>query len=107
MSSRMLLISKMNPASADTVARLFAEHDQSDLPVQLGITSRTLLHYQGMTMHLIQAEREFFDDLARLHNAAAFQELNGKLAGHLSPIVSDWKGIPDSRATEFYHKSWS
>lgn len=100
------MVSRMDPASADTVARLFGEHDATALPAQLGISSRTLLHHRGLTMHLIQAEHDFFDDLSRLHADPSFQELNRQLAEHMSPLAEDWKGIPDSRAIEFYHRSW-
>ncbi|GAA2009409.1 hypothetical protein GCM10009799_41600 [Nocardiopsis rhodophaea] len=103
----MLMVSRMDPGSMETVARLFAEHDRSNLPVDLGVTSRTLLHYQGMTMHLIQSEQEVFDNLSRLHQDPSFQELNRKLAPHMKPIVSDWRGIQDSRAVEFYHRNWT
>lgn len=106
MTSRMLMVSRMDPASADTVARLFGEHDRTALPVELGLQSRTLLHYQGLTMHLIQAEADFFDDLSCLHGDASFQTLNRALAGHMSPIVDGWRGPQDSRAWEFYHRSW-
>lgn len=100
------MVSRMKPASAETVARLFAEHDQSDLPLKFGVTSRTLFHYQGMTLHLIQAEQEIFDNLPQLHTDPSFQHLNGRLAEHMTPLVDDWQGIRDSRAMEFYHRSW-
>lgn len=106
MSSRMLMVSRMDLANAGAVARLFGEHDEKELPVQLGIHSRTLLHYQGMTMHLIQAEQDFFDDLSRLHGDPSFQELNQRLAPYMSPIVENWNGPQDSRAFEFYHRNW-
>lgn len=106
MTSRMLMVSRMDPASAGTVARLFGEHDRTALPAELGLHSRTLLHYQGLTMHLIQAEEDFFHDLSRLHADESFQALNQALSGHMSPIVEDWRGPQDSRAWEFYHCSW-
>lgn len=106
MTSRMLMVSRMDPASADIVATLFGEHDRNSLPVELGLRSRTLLHYQGLTMHLIQAEEDFFGDLRRLHDDPSFQALNDALARHMSPIVQDWQGPQDSRAWEFYHRSW-
>lgn len=106
MSSRMLMVSRMEPASAEVVAQLFREHDESDLPAQLGVRSRTLLHYQGLTMHLIQAEQDVFDDVSRLHRDPSFLELNRRLGPHMSPIVDDWRGPQDSRAWEFYHRQW-
>lgn len=106
MTSRMLMVSRMDPASADTVAQLFAEHDRMPLPVELGLQSRTLLHYQGLTMHLIQAQEDFFHDLRVLHDDTSFQKLNQALAPHMSPIVDNWRGPQDSRAWEFYHRIW-
>ncbi|MUL41475.1 TcmI family type II polyketide cyclase [Streptomonospora sp. PA3] len=106
MTYRVLMVSRMDPSSADTVAKLFGEHDETDLPHEFGVSSRTLFHYQGMTMHLIQADKDIFDNLPGLHGSPAFQKLNRALAAHMSPLVTDWQGIADSRAREFYHRSW-
>lgn len=106
MSSRILMVSRMDPASAEVVAQLFREHDESDLPGQFGVRSRTLLHYHGLTMHLIQAEQDVFEDVARLHGDPSFQELNRKLGPHMRPLVDRWRGPQDSRAVEFYHRQW-
>ncbi|GAA1772252.1 TcmI family type II polyketide cyclase [Streptomonospora arabica] len=106
MGDRILMVSRMDPDNADTVARLFAEHDRSDLPRRVGVSSRTLFHYQGLTMHLIQAEHDIRESVLALHREPAFREVNEQLAPYMSPIVSDWRGVGDSQAMEFYHRSW-
>lgn len=104
---RLLMVSRMNPTSMDEVARLFAEHDATGVPATLGVTSRTLLHYQGLTMHLIQSEAEVLGRFDVLRADPSFNKLNNALTAHMRPLVKDWSGVQDSQAHEFYHHSWA
>ncbi|WP_026128335.1 TcmI family type II polyketide cyclase [Nocardiopsis halophila] len=106
MSTRTLMVSRMRAESAEEVARLFAEHDSTGVAARLGVTSRTLLHYEGLTMHLIQSEAEVLDRFGELRADPSFQKLNQALSAHMRPLVDDWHGVRDSRAHEFYHRSW-
>lgn len=107
MRHRMLMVSKMDPANAEAVAKIFAEHDDGPLPAKLGVVARTLLHYQGLTFHLIESDDEIIDDVRAEHEEnAEFHEMNAALRPFLSPIVDEWHDIRDSQAVEFYHRSW-
>jgi molybdate-binding protein len=98
----------MDPENAEKVARIFAEHDDTDLPRQVGVTARTLLHYQGLTFHLIESEEDIIANVMKAHeDNPEFRELNEQLRPYLSPIVSDWHDIRDSQAREFYHRDWA
>jgi hypothetical protein len=107
MTHRLLMVSKMDPQNTEKVARLFAEHDDTELPRQIGVTARTLFHYQGLTFHLIESEEDIIANVLKAHQAnPELGELNEQLRPYLSPIVSEWHDVRDSQAKEFYHRSW-
>ncbi|MGH3802461.1 MAG: TcmI family type II polyketide cyclase [Pseudonocardiaceae bacterium] len=106
MTHRLLMVSKMDPEDADAVAKIFAAHDNTELPVRIGVTARTLFYYQGLTFHLIESEDDILDNVFEAHREPAFHELNESLRPFLSPIVSSWSNITDSQAREFYRRSW-
>jgi hypothetical protein len=101
------MVSRMAESDAGKVAELFAQHDATDLPRQVGLTGRTLLHYQGLTFHLIESEEDIIGRIREVHaDDREFRELSERLRPFLSPIVSDWSDVRDSRAREFYHHEW-
>lgn len=107
MTHRVLMVSTMDEADAEKVAALFAEHDATELPRQVGLTGRTLLHYQGMTFHLIESDEDIIQRIREVHvDNQEFRDLSERLRPYLSPMVSDWKDVSDSRAREFYHAEW-
>lgn len=97
---------KMDPADAPNVARAYAELDRSRLPVEMGVTGRTLFHYHGLYFHLVEAPADSAGDLvdriqARRDNPQ-FDNIAQRMETYLSPYVPEWRGLNDSRATEFY-----
>jgi hypothetical protein len=107
MNHRLLMVSKMDAANAEAVAAILGEHDKTDLPHQVGLRARTLLHYQGMMFHLIESDHNILDNVVRVHeDNTEFQELSVRLRPYLSPLVSNWHSVADSQAREFYHTNW-
>jgi hypothetical protein len=65
--------------------------------------ARTLLRYQGMMFHLIESDEAILDNVIRVHQVdPEFRELSP----YPSPIVTEWTCVLDSKATEFYQRSW-
>jgi hypothetical protein len=103
---RALMVLRMKPENADAVAAAFAEHDRGDLPGIIGVTRRTLFHFQGLYMHLIEADRDVLPKLMDARKHPDFQVVNSKLDNLLERYdPSTWRTLTDSMATPFY--TWS
>lgn len=103
---RALLVMKMAEADAAEVAAVFADHDATHLPREIGAVSRTLFSYNGLYFHLVEAPDELEGDLMRriyeYRTHPLFAESSRRLKPLLAPCVDDWQSPYDSRATEFY-----
>ena len=102
MAYRMLIVARMNEADRDSVANLFAESDATDLPVSLGARRRTLFHYNGLYMHLVEADTDFSERLREARENPLFTELSAKLSQFITPYDPGWKEPRDAMAEPFY-----
>ncbi|MGP4046385.1 TcmI family type II polyketide cyclase [Streptomyces sp. 2A115] len=104
---RALLVMRMKPSDAGEVADIFAEHDKTGLPEQIGAVRRTLFHYGGLYFHLVEAPDDLDGDLMRRivdsRHHPLFADTAERLKPLLTPIVPDWQSPYDSRAAEFYN----
>jgi cyclase/tetracenomycin F2 cyclase len=100
------MVLRMKSENADAVATAFAEHDQGDLPGIIGVTRRTLFRFQGLYMHLIEADGDMLPELLDARKHPDFQAINRKLDNLLERYdPSSWRTLTDSMATPFY--TWS
>ncbi|RJQ81703.1 TcmI family type II polyketide cyclase [Amycolatopsis panacis] len=99
------MVLRMDPTDAERVARIFAEHDRTNLPHEIGVTRRTLFHFHGLYMHLIEAEDDVMDRLYAARSHPDFVAVNEQLAAILQPYAPTWSELKDSKAEVFY--SWS
>lgn len=103
---RALLVMKMDPAHASDVAQAFADHDRTDLPVEIGAVSRTLFSYHGLYFHLVEAPGDLDGALMdRIYAASShpvFAETAQRLKPFLTPYAPNWRSLYDSRADEIY-----
>jgi cyclase len=102
MAYRMLIVARMNEADRDRVANLFAESDATDLPLSLGAQRRTLFHYHGLYLHLVEAETDFTNRLPEARQNPLFAEINAKLSRYITPFDPGWKEPRDAMAEAFY-----
>jgi cyclase len=102
MAYRMLIIARMNEADRDSVANVFAESDATDLPVSLGARRRTLFHYRGLYLHLVEADTDFTDRLYEARRHPLFVDVNTKLGRYITPYDPSWKEPRDAMAEPFY-----
>ena len=102
MAHRMLIIARMNESDTRAVADTFAESDATELPIMLGASRRTLFHYRGLYLHLIEAERDFTDQLYEARGHELFHDVNTKLSRFISPYDPNWREPRDAMADPFY-----
>lgn len=103
---RSLMIMKMEPADAEAIARIFADHDTTDLPRQIGASSRTLFRFHDLYLHLIEADRDIMGNLYAARNHPIFRDTNDRLRKLLTPYSQDWRELKDSSAEVFYNCRW-
>ncbi|GAA3932719.1 hypothetical protein GCM10023085_12610 [Actinomadura viridis] len=102
---RALMIRRIDPADRAAVAQAFREHDRTELPARIGVTRRTLLHYHGLYMHLVEGGRDLTDNLYASREDPRFREVDQKLAELLTPYDPRRPSMREAQAEEFYH--WS
>ncbi|SEF24374.1 cyclase [Amycolatopsis pretoriensis] len=102
---RTLIVARMNPDSAESVAGIFGESDAGELPATVGVTARSLFSYQGLYFHLIEAERPLAEGLAEARKSPLWTDINTKLDEFITPYdPRTWRGPADAMAHRFY--SW-
>ncbi|WP_131738758.1 TcmI family type II polyketide cyclase [Actinomadura roseirufa] len=100
-----LIVARLDPAHAGSVADLFAEFDRSEMPALMGTRRRELFHYRGLYFHL----QDFDDDHggeaieeARTH--PRFQRISADLKPFVAPYDPEtWRSPRDAMAARFYH----
>ena len=106
MSHRTLIVARMDPADADSVAKIFAESDAGQLPHMLGVTRRSLFQFHGLYFHLVEADEAIPPALEGVRRSPEFRDVDTKLSAHISaydPIT--WRSPADAMARQFY--SWT
>ena len=99
-----LIVARMDPGSAESVADLFADFDAGGMPHLMGTRRRQLFHYRGLYFHL----QDFDDD----HGGEAIEQakthpLFVKVSDDLKPFIeaydpATWRSPKDAMATPFY-----
>ena len=102
---RMLIVAKMDPLDAPSVAEIFAESDATELPHMIGVDRRTLLRFHGLYFQLVEAEHNISERLYQARSHPLFQDIHHKLAKFISPYDPNWKEPKDAMAEIFY--SWT
>lgn len=106
MTDQILIVARMEPGDAQTVASLFAASDDTELPRALGVTRRDLFHYRGLYFHRV----EFAGDAAAAMAVAREREDFRGLSAELDPFIRPydprtWRSPADAMAGRFY--SWT
>jgi cyclase len=101
---RLLIVGKVVPGTEERIAEIFAESDQTELPMITGARHRSLYCLGDLYLHLIETEGDV--NPARLQAANShplFVKVNEQLAPHVSPYLSTWRSPRDALARCFYH----
>jgi hypothetical protein len=106
MTFRALMVMRMQPEDAGTVADIFAEHDATGWPREVGATGRSLFRFHDLYLHLIEADHDVIRTLRDVGDDPAFRVTNERLGHYLRPYSPDWKQLTDSQAELFYSRRW-
>ena len=98
-----LIVARMSPASAHTVAEIFTDSDRTALPGLVGVTRRQLFRYQGLYFHLFDTEEHGDIQVEKVRNHDLFVDVNTRLAEHIEPYdPATWRAPKDAMAEIFY-----
>ncbi|WET76812.1 TcmI family type II polyketide cyclase [Amycolatopsis sp. QT-25] len=99
---RALMVRRWNPADRERITELFAEHDRTALPAQIGATRRTLFGFHDLYFHLIEGEDGFQQRLYTAVRDQRFKTIDGELAKLLLPYRTDEPSMAQAQAEAFY-----
>jgi Polyketide synthesis cyclase len=106
--STNLIVARMDPGSAEEVARIFGESDRTPLPGLVGVQRRQLFRYHGLYLHLFETDEGTEPGAARVDRVrdhALFLDVNERLARHVTAYdPQTWQAPRDAMAELFY--SW-
>jgi cyclase len=102
---RGVIVAKMKPGSAEDVARIFAESDQTELPGLAGVKHRSLFVLDDVYIHYVETAEDFEAAVDEIREHPLFKEISKKLDDHITPYNPEtWRSPKDATAREFY--SW-
>jgi cyclase len=99
-----LIVARMNPQSAQDVARLFADFDATDMPHRMGTRRRELFQYQGLYFHLQDFDgADGHQGIDEARSNPLFQGISADLRPFIEPYDPEtWRSPADAMATRFY-----
>lgn len=102
-----LIVARMDPSSADDVAKLFAEFDTTEMPQRMGTRRRQLFHYRGLYFHLQDFDADDGGEaIEQAKSHPLFVGISEDLKAHIEAYdPATWRSPADAMATRFYH--WS
>lgn len=100
-----LIVARMEPGSAPSVAEIFGDFDSTGMPHIMGTRRRELFSYRGLYFHL--QDFDSADGGERIEEARAhplFVKVSADLKPHISAYdPATWRSPADAMATRFYH----
>ena len=101
MPQRSLILARILPDSAEKVAEIFRQSDETELPTVAGVRHRSLFVLDDLYAHLIEADDGI--DVARLRGHPLFQEVSRALDPYIRPYnPATWRSPADAFAREIY-----
>ena len=98
-----MIIAKIKPGSAEEVAKIFAESDESDLPQLAGVKHRSLFVLEDVYVHSVETDEDFEMAVDQVRDHPLFKEISRKLDEHITPYNPEtWRSPKDATAVEFY-----
>jgi len=102
MVERTLIVARLDPGHRDEVAELFAASDETELPLLLGVTRRTLFTFHDLYFHLIETDQALKPQLTEVRRHPLFQRIDEGLSAHVKPYHPSWREPKDAMAAAFY-----
>ncbi|MEU8027626.1 TcmI family type II polyketide cyclase [Streptomyces sp. NPDC049099] len=100
-----LIVARMQPQSAEEVAKLFQAFDETEMPHRMGTRRRQLFSYRGLYFHLQDFDE---DNGGRLIEEAKTDPRFVGISEDLKPFIqaydpATWRSPADAMATRFYN----
>jgi cyclase len=101
-----LIVARMAPGDAGSVAKIFDDFDRTEMPELMGTRRRQLFSYQGLYFHLQDFDADSGQD--RIEEAKThplFVDVSARLKSHIEAYdPATWRSPSDAMASCFY--SW-
>lgn len=105
MVKRGVIVARIKPGSAEKVAEIFRESDNTDLPRLAGVRHRSLFTLDDIYVHLVEMDEDFDRAVDGVRDHNLFKDISKKLEPYIQPYnPATWKSPKDATAREFY--SW-
>lgn len=99
-----LIVAKMEPESAESVAKIFGDFDMTEMPHIMGTSRRQLFYYRGLYFHLQDFHGEGGGEAIEKHRKhPLFVQISANLRAYIDPYDPNWKRPSDAVATRFYN----
>ncbi|HEX4833746.1 MAG TPA: TcmI family type II polyketide cyclase [Trebonia sp.] len=100
-----LIVARMDPSSADEVARLFTEFDKTEMPHRMGTRRRELFRYNGLYFHVQDFDGDHGSDaIMQARTDPRFIQISDDLKAFIGAYdPATWRSPADAMATPFYH----
>ena len=103
MTSRLLIVARMDPACAPHVAELVSASDATGLPGDLGVLRRDLYTYHGLYFHHVEFAGRPDAAMAAARERVDFRRLSEDLEPYVRPYdPRTWRSPADAAAAPFY-----
>ncbi|UNO40782.1 TcmI family type II polyketide cyclase [Streptomyces sp. MST-110588] len=102
MTTRNLIVARLDAGHRDRVAELFARSDESELPEMLGVRRRTLFTFHDLYFHLVETDEDLQPQLSEVRKHPLFREIDEGLAPYVKPYHPSWREPKDALAAPFY-----
>jgi cyclase len=104
MTQRTLIVARMAPADATTVASIFRHSDAGALPDLIGVVHRSLYQFApDLYFHYIEADTDIATAVDDTRTHPLFIEVNAALERHIAPFdATTWRSPRDAMAKRFY-----
>jgi cyclase len=100
--NRSLIVAKIQPTAEREVAAIWAESDQTELPLIAGVTHRSLYRLGDLYVHLLETVQPGPEAVQTAREHAEFTRISARLSPFITPYLPTWKSPQDAQAHCFY-----
>ncbi|MEU6088835.1 TcmI family type II polyketide cyclase [Streptomyces sp. NPDC047085] len=98
-----LIVARMEPGSAQHIAKIFADSDRGELPHLVGVRRRSLFQFGDVYMHLVESESDPGPAIAKVAGHPEFRDISERLSAYVSAYDPEtWRSPKDAMAQRFY-----
>jgi len=100
---RSLIVARMKPDTAGSIADVFTDSDRGELPHLIGVSGRSLFQFGDVYLHLIESDRPAGPEVAKYATHPEFRAVSDRLAVYVDAYdPATWREPKDAMAREFY-----